>query len=134
MVMGSALAGLFLSSFLAGSILPISSEVVLFGVLKLHAALFWPALITATIGNTLGGVTSYVIGRFLPEGKSLPAQTVVRRVKRYGSPVLLLAWLPWIGDPLCFAAGWLRLNVWQCIVCMAIGKFARYWVIAVATI
>jgi membrane protein YqaA with SNARE-associated domain len=134
MVTESALAGLFLSSILAGSILPISSEVVLFGVLKLNAALFWPALVTATIGNTLGGLSSYAIGRFLPEGKSLPVQTLVQRVKRYGSPILLLAWLPWIGDPLCVAAGWLRLNVWQCIVFMAIGKFARYWVIAMATV
>ena len=134
MVTESALAGLFLSSILAGSILPISSEVVLFGVLKLNAALFWPALVTATIGNTLGGLSSYAIGRFLPEGKSLPAQTLGQRVKRYGSPILLLAWLPWIGDPLCVAAGWLRLNVWQCMVFMAIGKFVRYWVIAMATV
>jgi membrane protein YqaA with SNARE-associated domain len=129
----SALAVLFLSSLLAGSVLPGGSEVVLFGALKLNIALFWPAIITATIGNTLGGLTSYAIGRFLPAGKSLPAQTLVQRVKRYGSPILLLAWTPWIGDPLCVAAGWLRLNVWQCIVFMAIGKFARYWLIAIAT-
>ncbi len=128
----SALAGLFLSSVLAGSVLPGGSEIVLFGVLKLDIALFWPAIITATIGNTLGGLTSYAIGRFLPEGKSLSAQTLVQRVKRYGSPILLLAWTPWIGDPLCVAAGWLRLNVRQCIIFMAIGKFARYWVIAIA--
>ena len=132
MVTESALAGLFLSSVLAGSIVPISSEVVLFGVLKLNPALFWPALITATIGNTLGGLTSYAIGHFLPEGKSLPVQTLIQRVKRYGSPILLLAWLPWIGDPLCVAAGWLRLNVWQCMVFMAIGKFARYYLIGMA--
>jgi membrane protein YqaA with SNARE-associated domain len=126
------LAGLFVSSFLAGSILPVASEIVLFAVLKLDAALFWPALITATAGNTLGGLSSYAVGRFLPEGKSLPVQKILQRVKRYGSPILLLAWTPWIGDPLCVAAGWLRLNVWQCIVFMAIGKFVRYWVVALA--
>lgn len=132
MTMETTLAGLFISSLLAGSVLPGGSEVVLFGVLKLDIALFWPAIITATIGNTLGGLSSYAIGRFLPEGNSLPAQTLVQRVKRYGSPILLLAWTPWIGDPLCVAAGWLRLHVWQCIVFMAIGKFARYWVVAIA--
>lgn len=132
MTIESALAGLFFSSLLAGSVLPGGSEVVLFVVLKFDAALFWPAIGTATIGNTLGGLTSYAIGRFLPEGKSLPVQTLLQRVKRFGSPILLLAWTPWIGDPLCVAAGWLRLNVWQCIVFMAVGKFARYWLIAVA--
>jgi membrane protein YqaA with SNARE-associated domain len=128
----SALISLFLSSILAGSVLPGGSEVVLFGVLKLDIALFWPALIIATIGNTLGGLSSYAIGRFLPEGKTLPAQNLLQRVKRFGSPILLLAWTPWIGDPLCVAAGWLRLNVWQCLIFMAIGKFARYWLIALA--
>ena len=132
MTIESALAGLFLSSLLAGSVLPGGSEVVLFVVLKFDVALFWPAIGTATIGNTLGGLTSYAIGRFLPEGKSLPVQTLLQRVKRFGSPILLLAWTPWIGDPLCVAAGWLRLNVWQCIAFMAVGKFARYWLIAVA--
>ena len=105
---------------------------MLFGVLKFDATLFWPALITATVGNTLGGLSSYAIGRFLPERKSLPAQKLMHRVKRYGSSILLLAWTPWIGDPLCVAAGWLRLNVWQCVIFMAIGKFARYWLIAIA--
>lgn len=128
----TSLAGLFLASVLAGSVVPIGSEAVLFGILKLDAALFWPAIATATVGNTLGGLTSYAIGRFIPEGKSLPAQNVLRLVKRYGSAILLLAWAPWIGDPLCVAAGWLRLNVWQCIVFMAVGKFARYWLIGVA--
>ena len=129
---GTELTLLFLVSFLAGSIVPVSSEVILFGVLKLDATLFWPALASATAGNTLGGLSSYALGRFLPEGKSLPAQAFVRRVKRFGSPILLLAWTPWIGDPLCVAAGWLRLSAWQCLVFMAIGKFARYWLVAIA--
>ncbi len=132
MTTASTLAGLFLASVLAGSVVPIGSEVILFGVLKLDVTLFWPALVTATIGNTLGGLSSYAIGRFLPEGKSLPAQKLLQRVKRYGSAVLLLAWTPWIGDPLCVAAGWLRLNVWQCVLFMAIGKFTRYWIVAIA--
>ena len=127
---GAELTLLFITGFLAGSIVPVSSEVILFGVLKLNAALFWPAIASATAGNTLGGLSSYALGLFLPKGKSRPAQTVRDRVRRYGSPILLLAWLPWIGDPLCVAAGWLRLNVWQCALFMAIGKFTRYWLVA----
>ncbi len=128
---GMELTLLFLVSFIAGSIVPVSSELILIGVLKLNAALLWPALVSATAGNTLGGLSSYLLGRFLPEGKSPPPQSLRERVKRYGTPILFFAWLPWIGDPLCVAAGWLRLNVWQCAIFMVIGKFARYWLIAV---
>ena len=129
---GTELILLFIASFLAGSIVPVSSEAILFGVLKLNATLLWPALASATAGNTLGGLSSYLLGRFLPEGKSLPAQTLRDRVQRFGSPILLFAWLPWVGDPLCVAAGWLRFNVWQCVLFMTIGKFARYWLVAIA--
>jgi len=52
-------------------------------------------------------------------------------VQKYGSPALLLSWVPFVGDPLCVAAGWLRLNVWASLAFIALGKFARYWVIAV---
>jgi membrane protein YqaA with SNARE-associated domain len=51
-------------------------------------------------------------------------------VKRYGAAVLLLSWLPIIGDALCVAAGWLRLNAWYSALYIALGKFARYWVLA----
>jgi len=58
----------------------------------------------------------------------------VEKVRSYGAPSLLFAWVPpLIGDALCLAAGWLRLNWWQAALFMAIGKFARYWVIAVAS-
>ena len=57
----------------------------------------------------------------------------VEKIRRYGAPSLVLAWAPLIGDALCLAAGWLRLRWWQAALFMAIGKFARYWVIAVVT-
>jgi membrane protein YqaA with SNARE-associated domain len=99
----------------------------LFGVLKLHPNQFWSALAVATLGNTLGGLSSYLIGRLIPPGKPLKGLSAV---KHWGSPVLLLSWVPFLGDPLCVAAGWLRLNAWWCTVFIAIGKFVRYWVIA----
>jgi len=123
----ATLWALFASSFLAATLLPGGSEAVLFAALKLESARYWPALLVATAGNTLGGMSSYLIGRLIPARTPLKGLETVRR---YGSPALLLSWVPVIGDPLCVAAGWLRLNVWACLAFIAAGKFARYWVIA----
>lgn len=122
-----SLAALFTSSFLAATLLPGGSEAVLFGVLKLHPERYWQALGVATLGNTLGGMSSYLVGRILPQTRPLKGLDAVRR---YGSPVLLFSWVPIIGDPLCVAAGWLRLDPWLALAFLALGKFARYWVIA----
>jgi membrane protein YqaA with SNARE-associated domain len=122
-----SLAALFASSFLAATLLPGGSEAVLFGVLKLDPQQYWPALAVATLGNTLGGMSSYLIGRIVPQRGEIKA---LDWIKRYGSPALLLAWVPILGDPLCVAAGWLRVNPWRSALFMALGKFARYLVIA----
>ena len=125
-----SLWGLFISSFLAATLLPGGSEAVLFGVLKLHPELFWPALMLGTLGNTLGGMVTFGMGWALPQTQQLKH---VEKMRRYGTPALILAWVPLIGDALCLAAGWLRLNWWQAAIFMAIGKFARYWVVAAVT-
>jgi membrane protein YqaA with SNARE-associated domain len=125
----ASLWALFGSSFLAATLLPGGSEAVLFGMLKLYPEQFWPALGVATLGNTLGGMSSYLIGRLIPQKKDLRGLPVLQR---YGSPALLLAWVPFVGDPLCVAAGWLRLDPWLSALFMAVGKFARY--LAVATV
>ncbi|MBI3043291.1 MAG: DedA family protein [Betaproteobacteria bacterium] len=127
MTEGASLWVLFSSSFLAATLLPGGSEAVLFGVLKLHPQQIWPALGVATLGNTLGGMSSYLVGRLVPQKKDLPG---LPAMQRYGSPALLLSWIPIIGDPLCVAAGWLRLNPWLALLFIAIGKFARYVAIA----
>lgn len=119
----AGLWALFVSSFLAATLLPGGSEAVLFGVLKLHPSQLWPALAVATLGNTLGGLSSYVIGRVIPPRQTLKG---LASVQRYGAPVLLLSWVPIIGDPLCVAAGWLRLNLWWSTFYIALGKFLRY--------
>lgn len=118
---------LFASSFLAATLLPGGSEAVLYGVLRLHPDLAWTAVGVATVGNTLGGLSSYLIGRLLPQGKPLQGLSLVRQ---YGSPVLLLSWVPIIGDALCVAAGWLRVNGALATLYIALGKLARYFVIA----
>lgn len=126
----ASLVSLFVSSFLAATLLPGGSEAVLFAVLKAYPETFWPTLMLGTLGNTLGGMVTFGMGWMLPQTQQLKH---VEKVRRYGTPALLLAWVPLIGDALCLAAGWLRLNWWQAALFMAMGKFARYWVIAVFT-
>jgi membrane protein YqaA with SNARE-associated domain len=122
-----SLWALFAGSFLAATLLPGGSEAALYGVIKLYPQQYWPALAVATLGNTLGGLSSYLIGRLIPQ-KNTPRH--LDSVQRYGAPTLLLAWVPLIGDPMCVAAGWLRINPWLSTLYMAIGKFARYLVVA----
>jgi len=127
-----ALWGLFSSSFLASTLLPGGSEVVLaYSALGQLASL--PLLwLAATLGNTLGGLTSWGIGwwllrKFPKRGLHKPAhQKALARLQRHGSPLLLLSWAPIIGDPLCVAAGWAGIRLLPALLFMAIGKGLRY--------
>lgn len=122
----AGIAGLFVASFLSATLLPGGSEALLYALLKLHPQQAVPALIAATVGNTLGGMTTYWMARLIPE-HALPPK--LDWVRRYGSASLLFAWAPLIGDALCGAAGWLRLNGFACAAWMTLGKFLRYAVI-----
>ena len=126
----AGLFGLFLSSFLAATLLPGGSELVLFALVKLHPEQAATAFILATIGNTLGGMTTYAMARLLPEKVSRGGTAFrIEQAQRYGAPVLILAWAPIIGDALCAAAGWLRLAWLPCALWMAVGKGLRYAVV-----
>jgi len=139
-----SLWGLFISSFLAATLLPGGSEAMLFAVLKTYPETLWLALTISTIGNTLGGMVTFGMGWLLPQrnGNSetaghqpvYPSQKLkhIAKLRRYGTSTLLLAWVPFLGDGLCLAAGWLRLIWWQAALFMAIGKFARYGLITIA--
>ncbi len=88
----------------------------------------------ATLGNTLGGMTTWLIGYWLAERLPTRAlgpeyQPALRRLGRWGSPALLLSWLPILGDPLCLAAGWLRVSPRSAILFMAAGKGLRYGIV-----
>ena len=98
------------------------------GVRAGGAAAMWPAPAVATAGNTLGGSSSYLVGRLVPQSKL--GGRALDWARRWGTPVLLLSWVPIIGDALCVAAGWLRLNIWWSVLFMALGKFGRYYLIA----
>ena len=126
----TSLAGLFALSFLAATLLPGGSEIALFAFVKGHPDRVTDALVLATVGNTLGGMTSYACGRFLPKWRRLERVPQMDLVRRYGSASLLLAWAPLIGDLLCVAAGWLRTNWLAAMLFMAAGKGARYVLIA----
>lgn len=139
----TSLAGLFLASFLAATVLPGGSEAVFVALLLAHPELAGPALLLATLGNTLGGMSTYALARLLPEKKVMRSGTqeggsgeTVRQARihafllRHGAPALLLAWAPLVGDALCAAAGWLRLPWLACALWMALGKGARYALLA----
>ena len=122
------LAALFAASFAAATLVPLPSEAALFLYLDSHPERAALGVAIATVGNTAGGMTSYAIGRFIPEGPV--KQKPLEFVKRYGVAALLLAWLPLAGDALCVAAGWLRMSWPAALGFMAAGRLARYLAVA----
>ena len=122
----AGLTGLFLASFLSATLLPGGSEAVLIAVLHRHPDQVTSALVLDTLGNTLGGMTTYGMARLLPHRVGADGTAAVCALRRHGAPLLLLAWAPIIGDALCAAAGWLRQPPAACTLWMAVGKAARY--------
>jgi len=127
----AGLAALFVSSFLSATLLPGGSELVLAGVLTLRPGQLVAALTLATLGNTLGGMSTWALARRLP-GKADTGR--LAWVRHHGAPILLLSWAPVIGDALCAAAGWLRLAWLPCLLWMAAGKLLRYALVAFAVL
>ncbi|KAA3629544.1 MAG: DedA family protein [Proteobacteria bacterium] len=128
---------LFVNAFLSSTLLPGGSEIAL-GALILEGRHSPLSLIaTATAGNAMGGMTTYLLGYLLASGYSSERiakprhQRVLRWLQRWGSPALLLSWLPVVGDPLCFVAGWLRIPAGISALFIVLGKLARYLVVAI---
>jgi membrane protein YqaA with SNARE-associated domain len=125
------LSTVFVVAFVSATLLPMGSEPAVFGLVKLNPELFWPAVLVATAGNTLGGMLSWWMGygaeRLVERARHRPVEhRALNWLQRFGPKACLLSWLPVVGDPLCAVAGWLRLPFWPCVLYMAIGKFARY--------
>jgi membrane protein YqaA with SNARE-associated domain len=124
----------FASAFLAATILPAASEVVLVGSSVMEGANIKALLAVASVGNTLGSVVNWLVGRFLLRWRGrrwFPIGTVALDratawFARFGVWSLLLAWLPIVGDPLTLVAGFLRVNFWSFVALVALGKTARY--------
>lgn len=142
------LSTVFIVALVSATLLPLGSEPVVAALVTANPHLFWPAIVVATAGNTIGGAISWWMGlaahkawnraRRLrqhngtqPQRKNMHNQSRWHRVARYwlrkyGAKACLLSWLPIVGDPLCAVAGWLRLPFWACVGYMAVGKFLRY--------
>lgn len=126
------LSTVFVIATLSATLLPMGSEPAVFGLVKLDESLFWPAVLVATAGNTLGGAISWWMGRGAEQAverwSHRPPHELraLRWLQRFGAKACLLSWLPVVGDPLCAVAGWLRLPFWPCVAYMAVGKFLRY--------
>lgn len=121
------LTSVFFISIISATLLPLGSEPAVFAVIKANAALFWPAIAIATLGNTLGGVIDYWMGYGAKQafGKERESRWF-GWLQRFGAKAMLLSWLPGVGDPLCTLGGWLKLPFLSCVFYMAIGKFLRY--------
>lgn len=127
--------GLFAASFLAATIVPVTSEAILLGMLALHFDP-WLCLFTATIGNSLGSYLNYGIGRAgKPQWLSkirIKKERILRwesKIIKYGVSLALLAWVPFIGDVISVALGFFRVEWKSAFLYMFIGKFVRYLVL-----
>lgn len=125
------LSTVFVISFISATLLPLGSEPAVFGLVTINPGLFWPAILVATAGNTLGGAVTWLMGfgthHLVDKYRHSSAHgRALRWLERLGPKACLLAWLPVVGDPLCAVAGWMRFPFWPCLLYMAIGKFLRY--------
>lgn len=130
-----SLASLFASSFLSSTLLPGNSEVVLVAMLLSGVSQPWLLVLIATMGNSLGGLTNVILGRFFPlREKSRWQEKAVGWLKRYGAATLLLSWTPVIGDLLCLLAGWMRISWGPVLFFLCLGKALRYVLLAWVTL
>ena len=130
-----SLASLFASSFLSSTLLPGNSEVVLVAMLLSGVCRPWLLVLIATMGNSLGGLTNVILGRFFPlREKSRWQEKAVGWLKRYGAATLLLSWMPVIGDLLCLLAGWMRISWGPVLFFLCLGKALRYVLLAWVTL
>jgi len=131
------LLSLFLGCLLSATVTPFSSEALVTGALLLDYSP-WTVILVATLGNTIGGMTCYLLGwlckwswieRFLKVKEETMANAH-QKVEKYGSFAALLTWLPIIGDPIALVMGLMRTRVVPTTVFMFIGKGLRYMAVA----
>lgn len=132
----------FISAFLAATILPAQSEAVLAYQLFAAPGAVVALVTVATAGNVLGALVNWSLGRFFTHHRDrrwFPIQThkletAEQKYRKYGRFSLLLSWVPFIGDPITVVAGVLREPLWSFVLLITVAKCARYIVIAVAVI
>ncbi|WP_439886441.1 YqaA family protein [Pseudomonas sp. MBLB4123] len=138
----SAYFGLFLAALGAATLLPLQSEAVLVGLLLSDAYPVWTLLAVASVGNVLGALVNWLLGRYLEHFRHkrwFPlSERQLNRAQgwygHYGYWSLLLSWAPFIGDPLTLAAGIMREPLWRFLLIVSLAKTGRYLVLAVLTL
>lgn len=128
--------GLFFASFLAATIVPFSSDALVVVMAASGFDPFWTITI-ATIGNTLGGLSSYGVGwlgkwEWIEKYFRIPKTKIEKmrdRVRKYTGLAAFLTWLPGIGDAIAVTLGLLKINIWRVTLFMTAGKMARYVVL-----
>lgn len=135
--------GLFISSFLAATFFPIGCEAIFIALLSSSNSFtdssFHFTVANATLGNTLGAVTTYLLGMYLPIERALgylkikPSrfQRVKGIVLNRSKIMALFAWLPILGDPIALALGHVRANIYSVVPMMAFGKYARFFTLGI---
>jgi membrane protein YqaA with SNARE-associated domain len=124
---------LFSFSFLAATVLPFSSEVVLYALIRNDTPAL-PLILTASTGNTLGAIVNWGFGRYLLHYRDRPwfyfkqeqIDRAQRWFQRYGVWTLLFSWLPLGGDVLTLIAGMMRVKFWLFVLLVGLGKSVRY--------
>lgn len=132
--------GLFIASFLGATIIPFSSEVV-FSLLVINGYDIKVSILVATIGNWLGGLSSYYLGRLgkwttLEKYFKLKKKRIFQfktKIDKWGSLLALFCWLPVIGDVIAVSLGFFRTNYILVAIWMFIGKILRYVIWALFT-
>lgn len=134
--------GLFVAAFGAATLLPLQSEAVLVGLLVSGQYSLWLLLVVATLGNVLGSLVNWWLGRGVEHFKDrrwFPVSDkqldkARRQYSRWGHWTLLLSWVPIIGDPLTLVAGVMREPLWRFLVLVTLAKSLRYGVLTALTL
>lgn len=134
--------GLFFAAFGAATLLPLQSEAVLVGLMISGHYCLWLLLSVATLGNVMGSLVNWWLGRSVERFKGrrwFPVspqhlEKARRHYQRWGHWSLLLSWVPVIGDPLTLVAGVMREPFWRFMLIVTVAKGARYGVLALVTL
>lgn len=131
---GSVGWALFVTGFISSTLFPGGTEGLLVATLSVttETSRVVTLVLMASLGNTLGAITTLGLGWLLPVRAMKPQAE--RWIQRWGAPILLLSWLPVVGDALPLAAGWLRLPVGKCIFYLALGKTLRFVALALVVL
>ncbi|WP_138936627.1 YqaA family protein [Roseovarius arcticus] len=137
-----ALSGLFLAAFLAATLIPAQSEAALVGLLWANTHPMGLLILVATVGNVLGSVVNWALGRYLnlfTDRRWFPVsatqmENASRWYQKWGYWSLLGSWLPVVGDPLTLAAGVLKEPLGRFLIIVTFAKAGRYLALAMATL